>query len=153
MTVKMAIRTTVSWQCIRAKWIALQMLQKITVTAASCQKSPSNLSLKRGNAMRNKLTWSLQSYKQTTDLKAKPQHSWAAANIGKSSTRCCWNSCALFIVHMAAAVTLWGWLYYICVIGGQGLIQKPNLKKMEEVPWTLIAFASSPEVISTWGAC
>lgn len=148
----MAIRTTESWQCVRAKWIALTMLQKITMTVASCQKSLSHLSLQRGNTMRNKFTWSSQSYKQTTDLKANSQYRWAAENIDKSSTRSCWKSCASFTVHMADAVTPRRWLYYICVIGRQELIQKPILKTMEKVPLTLIAFSSSSEVIGTWRA-
>lgn len=150
MTMRMAIRSTVSWQCIRTKWIALRMQQKITMTVASCQKPLSHLSLQRGNTMRNELTWSSQSYKQTADLKANSQYRWAAENTDKSSTRSCWKSRALLIVHMADAVTLQRWLHYIC---RQGLIQKSILKTMEKVPLTLIAFSSSSEVIGTWGAC
>lgn len=152
MTVKMAIRTTVSWQCIRAKRIALKMLQKITMTAASCPKSLSQLSQKRGNTMRNKLTDLHKVINNLQTLKANSQHRWVAENIDKSSARSCWKSCALFIVHMADAVTLRRWLYHICVIGRQGLIQKSILKTMGKVPLTLITFSSSSEVISTWGA-
>lgn len=157
MTLKTAIRTTTSWHCIRTKWLAPKIPQKITMMTASCQKSLSWLSLRRGNTTGSKMT-NVQMVQTTYTRKGWLRAQWASENIDKPIfykilLKILAAHCALFIVDLAHGVTLQRWLYYVCVIGRQELIQKSILKSMEKVPLTLMAFSSSSEVVRSFGAC